>query len=69
MLQSPPVRRALSPRLKSPTLDEGELRTSPGVPSNFDDGDTASLQSFDFTIHIFHWLFDEAEFIINVYFI
>nr|GEX27390.1 putative reverse transcriptase domain-containing protein [Tanacetum cinerariifolium] len=47
----------------------GELRTSPGVPSNFDDGNAALLYSLDFTIHYLYWFFNEAEFVINVHFI
>ncbi|GKB32711.1 hypothetical protein Tco_0872112 [Tanacetum coccineum] len=31
-----------------------ELRTSPEVPSNFDDWDAALLQPLDFTIHNFY---------------
>nr|GEW18932.1 putative reverse transcriptase domain-containing protein [Tanacetum cinerariifolium] len=36
-----------------------ELRTSPRVPSNFDNGNAALLQPLNFTIHNFHWFFDE----------
>nr|GEY55728.1 hypothetical protein [Tanacetum cinerariifolium] len=42
-----------------------ELKTSLGVPSNLNNGDAALLQPLDFTIHDFHWFFNEVEFIIN----
>ncbi|GKA82470.1 hypothetical protein Tco_0789218 [Tanacetum coccineum] len=46
-----------------------ELRTSPSVPSNLDNGDAALLQPLDFTIHNLHWFFNEVKLIVNVYFI
>nr|GEW73502.1 hypothetical protein [Tanacetum cinerariifolium] len=36
-----------------------ELKNSPRVLSNFDNGDTALLQPFDFMIHDLYWLFNE----------
>ncbi|GKG29350.1 hypothetical protein Tco_0416715, partial [Tanacetum coccineum] len=43
--------------------------TSLGVPSNFDNGDTALLQQLDFMIHDLHWFFNELKLVINMYFI
>ncbi|GJX85352.1 hypothetical protein Tco_0336126 [Tanacetum coccineum] len=46
-----------------------ELRTSPRVPSNFDNGDTTLLLSLDFTIDDLHWFFNEVKLVSNMYFI
>ncbi|GJR28177.1 hypothetical protein Tco_1104409 [Tanacetum coccineum] len=58
LLQSSPVKGALSSRLK--------MRTSPKVPSNFSNRYVALLQPLGFTIHNFHWLFNEVELVMNV---
>ncbi|GJY91284.1 ribonuclease H-like domain-containing protein [Tanacetum coccineum] len=43
-----------------------ELRTSPGVPSNLDNWDTASPQLFDFAIHDYDWFLDELKLVIKM---
>ncbi|GJZ36565.1 hypothetical protein Tco_0582756 [Tanacetum coccineum] len=41
-------------------------RTSPRVPLNFDNWDTALLQSFDFSIHDFCGFLDKMKLVINM---
>nr|GEV97017.1 hypothetical protein [Tanacetum cinerariifolium] len=43
-----------------------ELRTSPRVPPNLDNWDTALLQPFDFSIYDFYWFLDEMKLVINI---
>ncbi|GKD75367.1 hypothetical protein Tco_1333649, partial [Tanacetum coccineum] len=38
-----------------------ELRTSPGVPSNLDYWNEASLQPFNFTVHDFYRLLEKLK--------
>nr|GEZ09593.1 putative reverse transcriptase domain-containing protein [Tanacetum cinerariifolium] len=47
----------------------GELRTSPVVPTHFDDRNTTLLQTLDFTIHDLDGFFNEVQFVVNLDFI
>ncbi|GKE64219.1 hypothetical protein Tco_1518380, partial [Tanacetum coccineum] len=46
-----------------------ELRTSPGVPTYFDNRNTTLLQTLDLTVHDLDRFFYEVEFVVNLDFI
>nr|GFD32188.1 hypothetical protein [Tanacetum cinerariifolium] len=65
MLQSPPIRKALSLKLKTLWWMKMLDSTSLGVPSDLDDQNTASLQPFNFMVHNLDWFLDKVELVFN----
>nr|GEW89487.1 hypothetical protein [Tanacetum cinerariifolium] len=47
----------------------GELRTSPGVPTHFDNRNTNLLQTLDLMVHDLDRFLDEVQFVVNLDFI
>nr|GEX57412.1 hypothetical protein [Tanacetum cinerariifolium] len=47
----------------------GELRTSLGVPTHFDNRNTTLLQTLELTAHDLDKFFDEVQFVVNLNFI